>query len=114
MSFVTQEDVLKLFESMMRRVFKEIVGHEFPPFQRMEWSEAMDRFGIDKPDMRFDMELVDITDVSKGHNFKIFDEAELVVAVCCKGLGGWSNSKIKQLEKKAKSNEVGASGLVWM
>merc|ERR1719277_1605526 len=63
---------------MIRSIFKTVVGHEFPPFQRMEYSEAMDRFGIDKPDLRFNMELVDITDLSKGYDFKIFDEAEIV------------------------------------
>merc|ERR1719326_784093 len=72
MSFVNQEDVLNTFESMIRHLFQNIVGHEFPPFQRMEYSEAMDRFGIDKPDLRFDMELFYIKDVSTGCNFQIF------------------------------------------
>lgn len=55
MAFVSQDDILNLFEEMMRHIFREVVGHEFPPFQRMEYPEAMDRFGIDKPDLRFDM-----------------------------------------------------------
>merc|ERR1740129_2612834 len=114
MSFVTQEDILILFEGMIRSMFKSVVGHEFPPFQRMEYSEAMDRFGIDKPDLRFGMELVDLTALSKGFNFKIFDEAEIVVGMCCKGLGDWSGKKIKELEKKATGQEVGASALVWV
>jgi len=105
---------LNLFEGMIRHVFKEIVNHELPTFQRMEYSEAMDRFGIDKPDLRFDMELVDLTDLSKGFNFKIFDDAELVVGVCLKGLGDWSGKKVKDLEKKATGQEVGASALVWV
>merc|ERR550525_1091926 len=74
----------------------------------------MDRFGIDKPDLRFNMELVDLTDLSKGFNFKIFDEAEIVVGMCCKGLGDWSGKKVKELEKKATGQEVGASALVWL
>merc|ERR1719181_1292579 len=90
MSFVTQEDILNTFENLIRRIFKEVVGHEFPPFQRMEFSEAMDRFGIDKPDLRYDMELVEITDLAKGRDFKIFDDAEYVAGICCKGLGDWS------------------------
>mmetsp|Transcript_98704 Transcript_98704/g.247329 ORF Transcript_98704/g.247329 Transcript_98704/m.247329 type:complete len:638 (-) Transcript_98704:204-2117(-) len=114
MSFVAQEDVLKQFEGMIRHIFKEIVGHEFPPFQRMEYSEAMERFGIDKPDLRFDMELVDLTESAKGFNFKIFDEAELVVGVCCKGIADWSGKKLKELEKRATSDEVKAKALVWL
>jgi len=114
MSFVSQEDVLLQFEGMVRRIFKDEVGHEFPPFERMEFSEAMDRFGIDKPDLRFDMELVDITESAKGRDFKIFDEAELVVGMCCKGLADWSGKKLKELEKKATGQEVGASALIWL
>ncbi|CAE7190067.1 aspS [Symbiodinium microadriaticum] len=114
MSFVQQEDVLRIFEGMIRQIFKAERGHEFPPFQRMEYSEAMDRFGIDKPDLRYDMELVDLTEVSKGKNFKMFDDAELVVGMCCKGIGSWSGKKVKDLEKKATGQEVGASALVWL
>jgi len=114
MSFVSQEDILNLFESMMRRIFKDVVGHEFPPFQRLEYSEAMNRFGIDKPDLRYNMELVEITEVAQGCNFKIFDDAEIVVGICCKGLGEWSGKKIKDLEKKATGQEVGANALVWL
>jgi len=114
MSFVSQDDVLKLFEGMICHMFKEIVGHAFPPFQRMEYSDAMNRFGIDKPDLRYDMELVDITSSATGCNFKIFDEAELVVACCCKGLAEWSGKKVKELEKKATGQEVGASALIWL
>merc|ERR1719281_631965 len=114
MSFVTQDDILNIFESMMRHIFKDVVGHEFPPFQRMEYSEAMDRFGIDKPDLRYNMELVEITDSAKGFNFKIFDDAEYVACICCKGLADWSGKKVKELEKRATGQEVGASALVWV
>lgn len=114
MSFVSQNDVLTLFEGMVCHIFKSILGHEFPPFQRMEYSEAMDRFGIDKPDLRYDMELVELTDVAKGKDFKMFDDAEYVVAMCCKGIGSWSGKKVKELEKKATGQEVGASALVWL
>jgi len=113
-SFASQQDILELFEGMIRLIFERVVGHEFPPFQRMEYREAMDRFGIDKPDLRFDMELVDLTDVAKGNDFKMFDEAEFVVAICCKGLASWSGKKIKALQKVATGEEVGAGALVWL
>merc|ERR1712014_197202 len=71
-----------------------------------EYSEAMDRFGIDKPDLRFDMELVDLTHLSKGFNFKIFDEAEIVVGMCCKGWGDllciFCGPKLKTQEQMGK------------
>jgi len=114
MSFVCQDDVLQLFEGMIRAIFKSLCGHEFPAFQRMEYSEAMDRFGIDKPDLRYDMELVELTEVCKGKNFKLFDDAEYVVGMCCKGAGTWSTKKVKELDKKATGQEVGASALVWL
>jgi aspartyl-tRNA synthetase len=99
---------------MIRAIFKEVVDYEFPPFQRMEYSEAMDRFGIDKPDLRYDMELVELTDVAKGKNFKMFDDAEYVVAMCCKGIASWSSKKVKELEKTATGQEVAANALVWL
>ncbi|CAK0900569.1 unnamed protein product [Prorocentrum cordatum] len=114
MSFVSQDDVLSMFEGLVRHIFKEVVGHEFPPFERMEYSEAMDRFGIDKPDRRYDMELVDITDCAKGFNFKLFDDAEYVVGMTLKGVGEWPTKKVKELEKKATGQECGCSALVWM
>lgn len=115
MSFVSQEDILQTFESMIRHIFKQVVGHEFPPFQRMEYSEAMDRFGIDKPDLRYDMELVEITDLAKGQGFPKFEEAEYVAAMCLKGLSTYSKKQVeKELVERAKSQEVGASDLFWV
>eukprot|EP00913_Durusdinium_trenchii_P004478 g4157.t1 len=105
-------DVLRLPGTALGSLWS--LSHEFPPFQRMEYSEAMDRFGIDKPDLRYDMELVELTEVSKGKNFKMFDDAEYVVAMCCKGAGSWSTKKVKELDKKATGQEVGASALVWL
>lgn len=113
MSFVSQDDILNLFEGMVRKIFKEIVGHEFPPFQRMPYSQAMKEYGIDKPDLRFAMKLVELNDIAKGKGLKMFDEAELVVGVCCEGVGKMSSKKVKELEKMAKSH-CQAPGLVWV
>ena len=88
MSFVTQDDVLATFEGMIRRVWREVVGHEFPPgpFERMDYATAMREYGSDKPDLRFGMKLVELTDVVRAQpGFKVFDEAELVVGICCDG-----------------------------
>ena len=117
MSFVTQEDVLNTFEGLIRRLFKEIVGHEFPPFRRMPYSEAMRDYGIDKPDLRYDMKLTDLTDLVKGQSgtsgFPLFADNELVLAIAVPTLGTWGNKKIKALEKRAKT-EAGAAAMVWV
>jgi len=114
MSFVSQDDILNQFEGMVRHIFKTMVGHEFPKFQRMPYSQAMKEYGIDKPDIRFDMKLVELTDVAKGKGLAMFDESELIVAVNCEGQGKLTNKKIKELEKMAKSTVCSAQGLVYI
>eukprot|EP00468_Gymnochlora_sp_CCMP2014_P006123 CAMPEP_0167762824 /NCGR_PEP_ID=MMETSP0110_2-20121227/12997_1 /TAXON_ID=629695 /ORGANISM="Gymnochlora sp., Strain CCMP2014" /LENGTH=607 /DNA_ID=CAMNT_0007649771 /DNA_START=66 /DNA_END=1886 /DNA_ORIENTATION=- len=114
MSFVTQEDVLNTFENMVRVIFKKMIGHEFKKFERMPYSVAMRDYGIDKPDLRYGMKLKNITKLCQGKNFKLFDEAELVVAIVCDGIGKWSNKKVKELDKLAKSQIIGAGGLIWI
>jgi len=92
-----------------------MVGHEFPKFERMPWSQAMDEYGIDKPDLRFGMKLVELTDIAQ-HNadFKLFTQAEYVGAICCPKVGTWGNKKVKELDKMARSGLIGAGGLVWI
>lgn len=114
MAFVTQEDILSIFEGMVRKIFKEVVGHDFPPFERMPYSQAMQEYGIDKPDLRFGMKLTEINDLAQGKGLAMFDEAELVVGICCEGAGKWNNKKVKELEKMAKSSVCAAQGLVWV
>ena len=99
----------------MRDIFRELKGVEFPPFQRMTWAHAMRDYGIDKPDIRFDMKLTYLTDIVKGFGLKPFDEAECVVGIKCEGLAAsYSSKKIKALDSLAKSQQVAASGLVWV
>jgi len=114
MSFVNQEDVLTTFENMIGAIFKEMIGHEFTKFERMPYAVAMRDYGIDKPDLRYGMKLKDLTSITNGKGFKVFDEAELVVAIVCEGLASWSNKKVKELEKVAKSQFIGATGLIWV
>jgi len=100
MCFVTQEDVLSTFEKMISHVFKEVVGHTFPPFRRMPYTEAMGVYGIDKPDLRFEMKLNDLTKESQGLGFKIFDEAEVVLGMCVDG-DSIDEDAVKALQAKA-------------
>lgn len=114
MSFVNQDDILNIFEGMVRHIFKQVVGHTFPKFERMPYSEAMEHYGIDKPDLRFDMKLKNLTDLAKNHGLAMFDEAEVVLAIACPGMAKTAGKKIKELEKMCKSSVVGAKAMVWV
>lgn len=114
MSFVSQEDILNIFEGLIRRIFKETVGHEFPTFERMPYSQAMKEYGIDKPDLRFGMKLFEVTDIAKGKGLPMFEEAELIVGIACPGMASTPTKKVKDLEKMCKSSLIGAKGMVWV
>ncbi|MFK7809484.1 MAG: aspartate--tRNA ligase [Saprospiraceae bacterium] len=115
MSFVTQEDILNTFEGLTRYLFKETIGVELPEFPRMSYDEAMKRFGSDKPDLRFGMEFVELNDLAQNKGFSVFDNAELVVGICAKGIAGeYSNKDIKKLTEWMQRPQIGAKGLVYI
>ncbi|MBQ2522302.1 MAG: aspartate--tRNA ligase [Bacteroidales bacterium] len=115
MSFVEQEDVLDTFERMMRRMFKNALGVDIPsPMPRMSWYDAMDRYGSDKPDIRFGMELKDITDLAHGHGFGVFDACAYVGAFAVPGCAGYTRKQTDELTEWVKRPQVGAGGMVWV
>ncbi len=116
MSFVHQDDVIDLFEEMVRHLFKEIRGVDLPAkLQQMTWHEAMRRFGSDKPDLRFGMEFVELMDVLKGTGtFSVFDEAEYIGGICVPGCADYSRKQLDQLTDFVKRPQVGAKGLVYV
>ncbi|MCC8020208.1 MAG: aspartate--tRNA ligase [Rikenellaceae bacterium] len=115
MAFVEREDVIRTFEGMMRHLFAETLGVVFPdPFPRMSWHEAMERYGSDKPDIRFGMELNDITPLAQGRGFAVFDSAEYVGAICVPGGAVYTRKQIDELTEFVKRPQVGAKGLVWV
>ena len=115
MSFVEQEDVLEIFERWAKYMFKDVMNVEFSePFQRMPWIEAMEKYGSDKPDLRFGMEFSDITDLAHGHSFPVFDDAEYVVGFAATGCAGYTRKQIDALTEYVKRPQVGAKGLVWI
>ena len=116
MSFVEQDDVIDLFEDMARHLFKEVLGVELPnKLQQMTWQEAMRRFGSDKPDLRFGMELVELMDVLKGTgNFSVFDEAEYIGGICVPGCADYTRKQLDQLTDFVKRPQVGAKGMVYV
>jgi len=115
MSFVEQEDVLDTFERMMRQMFKNALGVDIPaPLPRMSWYDAMDRYGSDKPDIRFGMELSDITALAHGHGFSVFDACPYVGAIAVPGCAGYTRKQTDELTEWVKRPQVGAGGLVWV
>lgn len=114
MSFVEQEDILNTFEDMLKNIFKEIKGITFDgQFPRMTWDDAMEFYGNDKPDIRFEMKLVNLTETVKGANFKVFDDAELVIAICAKGCAEYTRKQLDELTEWVKRPQIGMNGLVY-
>jgi len=114
MSFVDQEDILSNFEEMLKYIFKEIKGIEFnEAFPRMTYDYAMEYYGNDKPDIRFEMKLVNMNDTVKGNNFTVFDDAELVLAICAKGAGGYTRKQLDDLTNWVKRPQIGMTGLIY-
>ncbi|MFM2385441.1 MAG: aspartate--tRNA ligase [Bacteroidota bacterium] len=115
MAFVEQEDILNTFEGMVKHIFKEVKDIDYnEPVQRMTWADAMHTYGNDKPDIRFGMTLNHINDLVKGKDFKIFDEAELVVAIAAKGCSEYTRKQLDELTEWVKRPQIGMSGLVYI
>ncbi len=117
MSFVDVDDVIDVNERLLAKVFKDVMGVEVPlPMERMTWQEAMDRFGSDKPDLRFGMELKDVSDIVKNCGFGVFTGAiaggGTVRAINAKGQGAISRKKLDKLVERAK--DFGAKGLAYI
>ena len=114
MSFVEQEDVLNTFEGLAKHLFKKVKGLEFDKFPRMTWHDAMKYYGSDKPDIRFDMRFVELTDLAQGKGFPVFDDSEIVVAINAKGCASYTRKQIDALTDFVKRPQVGANGLVYV
>jgi len=117
LSFVDEEDIMDVNERLLKKLFKEVLDIEISlPIQRMTWQEAMDRFGSDKPDLRFGMELHDVSEVVKGCGFGVFtgalENGGSVRGINAKGQGGMPRKKIDALVKFAK--DYGAKGLAYL
>ena len=115
MSFVDQEDVIGIFEDMARHIFKETRGVELPAkLRQMTWHEAMQKYGSDKPDLRFGMEFVELMDVLKLGTFQVFDGAAYIGGICAPGCASYTRKQLDQLTDFVKSQQVGAKGLVYI
>lgn len=117
MSFVNVDDVLAINEGFIKKAFKEALGVDIEtPFQRLTWQEAMDRFGSDKPDMRFGLELVNVSDLVENSGFKVFSDAVKnggsVRAINAKGCSRFSRREIDSLVELVKTYK--AKGMAWI
>ena len=115
MSFVDQEDVLQMFEGLVKHIFKYVKNIDFvDPFPRMTWADAMKYYGCDKPDTRFEMKFVEIKDLTEGKGFAVLDDAEYVGAICAPGCASYTRKQLDQLTDFVKRPQIGAKGMMWV
>ena len=108
MSFVEQEDIIDVFERWAKHMFHTVLGIDFTePLRRMPWIEAMEKYGSDKPDLRFGMEFADLTDLAKGHGFSVFDDAEYITGFAATGCASYTRKQIDALTEYVKRPQVG-------
>ena len=114
MSFVTQDDVLNAFEGLTRHLFSEVRGVKLGEIPRMKYDDAMAKYGIDKPDIRFGMTFTELSELAKGKGFPVFDQAELVAGICAPDCAEYSRKQLDELTDWVKRPQVGAKGLVYV
>lgn len=114
MAFVEKDDVLEVFEGMIKYIFRELIQVELPDFPRMGYETAMAKYGSDKPDTRFAMEIHDIGEHAKGKGFQVFDGSECVLAIAVKGAADYSRKQLDGLTDWVKRPQIGAKGLVYV
>ena len=116
LSFAEQEDILRHLEKLFKELFRECMGMELPAFKRMTWLEAMELYGSDKPDLRFDMPIYELSDIAQNCSFSLFRQAVQaggkLRALCVKGGASYSRTQIEELTQKALS--LGAKGMAWI
>jgi aspartyl-tRNA synthetase len=114
MSFIEQEDILNTFEGLIRKLFKDIKDIDLPEVPRMQYNDAMRFYGSDKPDTRFDMKFVELTELVKGQGFPVFDNAELVVGIKADGCAAYTRKQADELTDFVKRPQIGATGLIFL
>ena len=115
MSFVEREDVLNTFEGLAKALFKNVLGKELTgDFPRISYADAMEYYGSDKPDIRFDMKMNTVTSLLQGNGFSVFDTAEYIGAIVAKGCAGYTRKQLDELTEWVKRPQVGAKGLVYI
>ena len=114
MSFIEQEDILNTFEGLMKHVFKKVKNIDIDPIERITYADAMKYYGSDKPDLRFDMKFIELNSVLQHKDFKIFNEAELVVGIVAQGCASYTRKQLDSLTDFVRRPQIGATGLVYI
>ena len=115
MSFVQQDDILAMFEGMVKHLFKAIKGIEFTgPFPRLTYDQAMEQYGNDKPDIRFEMKISELTTIVRGKGFDVVDSASYVGGICATGCSEYSRRQLDELTEFVKKPQIGAKGLLYV
>ena len=115
MAFVEQNDILEMFEGLIKYLFRTVRGVELvETFPRMTYAEAMEKYGSDKPDIRFGMEFIDLTNLTQGKEFVVFDSAEIVLGINAQGCSEYTRKQLDELTEWLKRPQIGASGLVYI
>ena len=113
MTFVQQEDVLNIFGNLVKHLFKQIKNIDIPEFEIISHADALSNYGTDKPDMRFDMKLIELTKLVSGKGFNIFDDAEKVAGIVVKGCASYSRKQTDELIEFVTRPQIGAKGLIF-
>ena len=115
MAFVEQNDILNMFEGLIKHLYETVRGVKFEgAFPRMTYAEAMERYGSDKPDIRFGMEFVDLTALAQQNDFVVFNSAEAVLAINAEGCSEYTRKQLDELTEWVKRPQIGAKGLVYI
>ena len=114
MAFVQQDDILIQFEEMMKHLLKKIKGVEINSFPKLTYSESISRFGSDKPDIRFGMELIYLDEVLKNKGFDVFDKSETIIGISVPGASSFTRKEIDSLIEWVKKPQIGSKGLIWI
>jgi aspartyl-tRNA synthetase len=114
MAFVGQEDILTIFEGLIRHLFRTVKNIEIASLPRMFYADAMRLYGSDKPDTRFAMSFVELQEVAQGKGFGVFDQAELVAGICATGAASYTRKQLDELTEFVKRPQIGAKGLVYV
>ena len=114
MAFVEREDVLTIFEELVRHLFKTVKNVDLPKFPRMSYAEAIEKYGSDKPDIRFGMEFIQLNELAQNKGFNVFDQAELVVGINASGAAEYTRKQLDALTDFVRRPQVGAKGLVYV
>ncbi|MFA7447539.1 MAG: aspartate--tRNA ligase [Weeksellaceae bacterium] len=114
MAFVDQEEILHIFEGLMKHLLKTVHNVDIEKFPRMTYADAMRKYGNDKPDIRFGMEFHELDDLTKGKDFLVFDKEELVVGISAPTLNSYTRKDIDRLLEWMQRPQIGAKGFVWV